>query len=456
MVLTRAEVSDIALECFAGDVPYQFETLKHWDEERVRQFFEAGGERLEESVGPFYAPLWNANQDVADRLLALQPAAEGGDETAPPLDAEEAHAIVALFSQLEPSVSTVRCRRFIALSLLRSLSRLGTDAEESVLGALYDALALLAFSTAPGVRIDLGKIWNGVTLPPQSASRIEREPLDGSVGVLLLGFGGSTLAAMRSYEKHYAERWPSWIVMTHAGPLLAKDPSTILWDIPTPEDGEGPWREMEAEATTRALDELMSAVCVCESLVVHVLSNQGHMVWLHLMRREWFALYGKVKAIVFDCAANERSFFSSGGGSSEHSDAALIDSKSLVAILFGLGIQSFPTGISAVLERCSRISLARRMAAGDEPGTRYAAPGHAFDWEAKHEPGVPTLCLTSEDDSVIKAAGVRAFAEKLRAAQPERDVSVEELNGKHVMLAHTDTKNYMDAISRLAVRAALF
>ena len=288
MVLTRAEVSDIALECFAGDVPYRFETLKHWDEGRVRQFFEAGGERLEESVGPFYAPLWNANQDVAERLLALQPVEEGGDETAPSLDAEEAHAIVALFGRLEPSVITMRCRRFMLLPLLRSLSRFGADAEESALGALFDALAFLAFSAEPSVRIDLGGIWDGViTLPPQSASRREREPLEGSIGVLLLGFGGSSLASMRAYEKVYAERWPSWILITHAGPLLARDPSTSLTDIPTPEDGKGRWREMEAEATTRALDELMCGVCVCESLIVHILSNQGHMVWLHLMRREW-------------------------------------------------------------------------------------------------------------------------------------------------------------------------
>ena len=164
-----------------------------------------------------------------------------------------------------------------------------------------------------------------------------------------------------------------------------------------------------------------------------------------------------MKAIVFDCAAAERSFFSSAGGPSadEQSDVALIDSKSLVATLRGFGVKSFPSGCAAVLERCSRIRHARLEAAAAEPGARYAAPGHAFDWEAKYEPGVPTLCLTSEEDSVIKAAGVRAFAEKLRAAQPKRDVSLEALKGGHVMLAHVDPKKYMDAISRLAARAIL-
>jgi len=43
-------------------------------------------------------------------------------------------------------------------------------------------------------------------------------------------------------------------------------------------------------------------------------------------------------------------------------------------------------------------------------------------WQAAHDPCVPTLCLTSEEDSVIPAPGVRAFADGLRAAQPARQV----------------------------------
>ena len=66
-MLTREQIADIADECFAADVQYSYEKLKHWDEDRVRQYFEDGGEK-DNPVGPFYAPLVREIQTRAHRI----------------------------------------------------------------------------------------------------------------------------------------------------------------------------------------------------------------------------------------------------------------------------------------------------------------------------------------------------------------------------------------------------
>jgi hypothetical protein len=65
---------------------------------------------------------------------------------------------------------------------------------------------------------------------------------------------------------------------------------------------------------------------------------------------------------------------------------------------------------------------------------------------------VPTLCLTSESDTVIKSAGVHAYAALLQRAQPGRRVDVLTLKGGHVALAHSDSVRYDEAIADLLVR----
>ena len=44
MGLTEAEIEDIRDEFLADDVDYVYDDLKDWDEDRVRRFFENGGE----------------------------------------------------------------------------------------------------------------------------------------------------------------------------------------------------------------------------------------------------------------------------------------------------------------------------------------------------------------------------------------------------------------------------
>ena len=43
MVLSQSEIEDIKSECFANDVVYNYDVLKNWDEDKVRDYFESGG-----------------------------------------------------------------------------------------------------------------------------------------------------------------------------------------------------------------------------------------------------------------------------------------------------------------------------------------------------------------------------------------------------------------------------
>ena len=91
------------------------------------------------------------------------------------------------------------------------------------------------------------------------------------------------------------------------------------------------------------------------------------------------------------------------------------------------------------------------MSLREAAGLAETLPDAAFEWQVAHDPHVRTLCLTSEQDDVIKAAGVRKFAEMLTAAQPGRPVRVATLKGAHVMLAHVDGQRYDQAIKEVLV-----
>lgn len=449
-MLTREVIEDIRDECFASDIVYSFEKLKYWNEDQVRDFFELGGDSLAQTA----TPLFLANGGLAERLQMMQAVAAGGSADASALSVEEASDAVSTFSALSADSKTAECRRFVITALLRSLSLAG-DAGDAVVASLFGSLMSITCSSEPTYRIELGEVWGAVLrLPPAGpfAADVADEQMDGTVGVLLLGFGGSTLGSLEAYERVYAERWPTWLRLTHAGPLLLDEESAEgFYASADAEAGadvaEAGARALEHPATQAALDALMRGVRACERLVIHLVSNQGHMVWTHLLRREGRRLSPKVVAMVYDCAPARRDFFD--GGSS---DAALIHGKTVLAMLRGAGAKP-PVGCGALIERGSRLvhnERARRGAGAEKAGLALA--DETFDWQVRRDPCVPTLCLTSEEDSVVAAAGVRRHADDLRAAHPTRDVRVVTLNGAHVALVHMDAARYAEAIGELLAR----
>ena len=44
MVFTEDEIIEFRTECFANDVKFNYDVLKNWDEDKIRDYFENGGE----------------------------------------------------------------------------------------------------------------------------------------------------------------------------------------------------------------------------------------------------------------------------------------------------------------------------------------------------------------------------------------------------------------------------
>ena len=85
MTLTEKEVEDIRADCFANDVTYNYDIVKHWDADKVFQFFENGGggegEELSsvkaaDGTDPFEIPMpkevtWQMNMAKTVAIITL-------------------------------------------------------------------------------------------------------------------------------------------------------------------------------------------------------------------------------------------------------------------------------------------------------------------------------------------------------------------------------------------------
>ena len=288
MPLTRDEIDDIATECFATDVQYVYERLKDWDEDAVRDFFEAGGDTAPDEE-PFMSAIRQANGNLLQRLEELQPDTTGGSTygaAAAPMDFTELEDLLAVWTGLAAGLRGTPCRSFLLGALMRSLVAAVAPSDNGAMAAHFKALSAVALSSSPEVSVDLGSIWSGALIVPRAPVEAPKEtdarmqPMGGAVGVLMLGFGGSSLASLRAFETVYEKRWPTWIRILHAGPLL-------LTETASPGEAASPEaaRAAELPETRAALDQCLAAVAPCESLIVHIQSNQGHMIWCHLLDR---------------------------------------------------------------------------------------------------------------------------------------------------------------------------
>ena len=131
--------------------------------------------------------------------------------------------------------------------------------------------------------------------------------------------------------------------------------------------------------------------------------------------------------------------------------------KTVLATLKGFEV-SLPRGMGAAIAAGASAEGEEVEKSEDELAklrNMLAAPPAVFAFQRESEPAVPALCLTSESDSVIKADGVREFAQKLTLAQPARRVRVEVLKGEHVMQVYNDTAKYEAAIVALVAEAGM-
>ena len=174
-------------------------------------------------------------------------------------------------------------------------------------------------------------------------------------------------------------------------------------------------------------------VADCSRLVVHAMSNSGHMLWMDLLKYHLAEVQGRLAAVVFDCGpAAAPHMHGTARGQVLH--------KTIAAAAIAFGCPMTPT-----LNKGSALDLI--SATIDATRTRTDSVQVALDSDALHrhaalEPPVPLLVLTSAEDVVLPEASVRATVEMFRAAQPSRSIRIEVLKGSHCQLVMSDRAAY--------------
>lgn len=452
MPFTKEEIDDIAAECFASDVPYRIAQLQYWEEDAIREWFENGGEPADTSLPVWLQSLHQTHPDIGERLIDLS--AGKADETGgADSGALSTSDLVTVREAISARKDWPDDDKLLCTALLRSLATLHDDeaaptaAAQALLVDHFRLLVEVCSAQKPAHQIDLGNLWD---FSPKGRANA---PMGGATGVLLLGYGGGSLAALGAYAEVYKCRWPQWLMLTHAGPLLFEDEG-FAFDKMSPSEPVPP----EHPSTKLALDALVEACTHCESLIVHVMSNMGHGVWCHLLRREGTELTQRVRAMVYDCAASPLAYFTPGTSGGLGPGAGIVVENShriILATVKARGVSLMLRHRKALGAAAKACAAAEERAVGPPKALGLAVPDEYFEWQVAADPSAPAICLTSAEDSLIREAGVRAFAGMLQKAQPSRSVRVIQLRGEHVTFHASDKAEYYAAIHALVEEAGL-
>ena len=293
------------------------------------------------------------------------------------------------------------------------------------------------------------------------------------VGVLILGFAGSSQPVLAPLINIYTEILPG----CH---IVATTPCGFMMD------------PLALNAIEDQMDRICQELAGCRKVLVHVMSNngQGYLAAL-LFRRS--TLRSRVAAIVYDCAAARRAFdqdtnhLKSAEELAAHTAHIMQSTALMLMMSAGVSVRLHtaearePRRVSmrdgdafrgplhaAFLAHARRIYGSLDGPDGHKPLDKDGA-GSAFFWanamsfdgvdchtyDATTTPPVPTLCLTSDGDTIITPREVADWANFLREAAPGRDVRLVQLSGTHCLLMIRDRKAYCQAIAALATDAGL-
>mmetsp|Transcript_4536 Transcript_4536/g.12016 ORF Transcript_4536/g.12016 Transcript_4536/m.12016 type:complete len:451 (-) Transcript_4536:195-1547(-) len=267
------------------------------------------------------------------------------------------------------------------------------------------------------------------------------------VGVLILGYAGSSTTLLNGLCKFYNELFPSWRVVITVANGLATD--------------KGGQRKLDAQ-----LDRTILELAGCRKVLVHACSNNGHGLFALLLHRKGAILRPRIAAVVYDCAAS----MTGGLGVSEEADSHVITSTILMQVITmdltlkaadgtTMSIRDKSARMRILMERGS-LALARRSG---RTGSKVFwvnrlsfDGGDAFEVSKKLEPHVPVLCLTSEDDTIIPPSSVHAWADLLKTVSGGwRSVTTATLKGTHCMLRQADRANFEAHLRALITEAAI-
>ena len=263
---------------------------------------------------------------------------------------------------------------------------------------------------------------------------------EGSVGVLLLGFGGASTESLLEVAAVYAERWPRWkaVMTTRVGLVSPAEGGA--------EGGATAAAADSAAAVEAQRGEVLGALSDCAHVVVHAMSNNGHGYWHELLGSgdAGKALAARVRCVIYDCAPSlaiemPESF----------QEQVLL--KTIAGAAFGLGVHAPPRVAKGSMTLC----LGKAVAAVPAGAVGVGPSRLILEDMIRLEPRVPTLFLTSPDDVVVPEAGVRSYAAELESAHAGRHIHVASLEGGHCQLHTATRKAFIAEIDGLVGRTSL-
>jgi len=236
------------------------------------------------------------------------------------------------------------------------------------------------------------------------------------VGVLILGFGGASQQALQPHVDLYHRFWPSWRVVV------------------TTRTGMG--SEHAAAELEQQQRNVVAALDGCGRLLVHMLSNNGYALWVDLLQSQRAAFADRLAGQIFECGACQVSDMPD-----ESVEAVLLQTIRAGALHHGLIAPLRNAAAQARLQ-----ATASALVRGSMPGFGKSSLGAAevFTVQRRLEPRVPALVLTSEEDVVLPASGVRSFAQSLGVR--DRVVNLHVLKGPHVQLLHKNSHAFGAAV----------
>ena len=242
------------------------------------------------------------------------------------------------------------------------------------------------------------------------------------VAVLILGFGGADkLNGLKPVEDAYKKLRPGWRLV-----------STTFTGL------SGPAAEAEI---AKQMEAVADALAACPRVILHSMSNNGYYAYLKLMN-SIPTLSDKLIGSIYDCGVVS-------GGHLGNEEWFQIFSKTVLGVMVLANLK--PPGMSMPKAKERLETASRALVAANTFGK--SSSSETVQEQCRKEQPVPTLCLTSPYDPVVPEVGVRAFAETLRKAHPQRQVDVCSIPAAHCQLGSTKPDLYEAAILDLITKA---
>lgn len=239
------------------------------------------------------------------------------------------------------------------------------------------------------------KFFFDLALSP-SGSTVHVSGAKSATAILILGYAGSTLEALKGLREIYSKLRPTWRIVCITAPR-------------------------DSNAFQLQKMETLQYLADCSSVVVHCISNHGHASWLSFMKQNIQWIHQRLRAIIFDCGPTLC------GASFE-----------------GVRVKAmYDTALSAC------IKLGMTLDASQRNAVREAVTDH-WTWQTNEmivhqvgiEPSVPTLCIGAEYDDLMPTTAVDNLANIIRCHAKNRPVHTVCIRGNHATLFDTNADEY--------------